>query len=97
MLPHPRRAAEVDFIDAPVEQENIGFRNLLAGILNAALHDYKSVEIGIAKSPYLAAWGARNLLELRVITIYILKSKRNAEDFKDDLLADPGRILGGNC
>lgn len=49
---------------------------------------YGPVEIGVQKQPYLAAWGARNPLELRVITIYVLRSKDDALAFKDDFVAD---------
>ena len=45
---------------------------MLLGILNCALLDYYSVETGTKKSIYLAAWGRRNLLELKVITTYVL-------------------------
>jgi hypothetical protein len=68
--------------------EHLWFRNLLVGILNSAYQNYNSVEIGAAKMPTLAAWGCRNLLELRVITIYVLRSKEDAQAFKDDLAAD---------
>ena len=40
------------------------------------------------ENPTLACWGARNLLELRVITTYVLKSLDNAVDFIGDLAAD---------
>ena len=61
---------------------------MLCGILNCALVDYKSVEIGVQKSVYLAAWGSRNLLELKMITEYVLASEENAIDFKNDLFID---------
>ncbi len=64
------------------------FRNLILGILSSALHDYQSVKIGAQSSIYLLAWGRRNLLELRVITKYILASRSNADDFKNELLTD---------
>lgn len=75
-------------LEATVRDEDIWFRNLLCGILNCALLDYRSVEIGVQKSIYLAAWGNRNLLELKVITEYVLASEKNATDFKNDLLID---------
>ncbi len=75
-------------LEANVDNEHVWFRNLLLGILNCALLDYKSVEIGLQKSIYLAAWGSRNLLELRVITTYALASEGNATVLKDDLLID---------
>jgi hypothetical protein len=59
----------------------------MLGILNSALRDYLSVEVGVQKQPYLAAWGARNPLELRVITMYVLSSEDDALAFKDDFVA----------
>ncbi len=38
--------------------------------------------------PPMASWGARNLLELRVITTYVLRSEADALNFKDDFAAD---------
>ncbi len=77
-----------ELIDVEVSQDNVWFRNLLLGILNSARRDYKSVEVGVTKSPYLAAWGARNLLELRVIAAYVVKSEENARELQTDLLRD---------
>lgn len=75
-------------LEVPVSDAHVWFRNLLLGILNCALLDYKSVEIGVEKSSYLAAWGCRNLLELKVIATYVLASEKNAHDFQNDLLID---------
>jgi hypothetical protein len=74
--------------EAVISSEHLWFRNLILGILTCALADYKSVEIGIKKSAYLAAWGKRNLLELKVITEYVLASEGNALAFKNELLID---------
>jgi hypothetical protein len=71
-----------------VTEESVWFRNLMLGILKSALRDYRFVEIGVQKQPYLAAWGARNLLELRVVTTYVLRSEDDALAFKDDFVAD---------
>lgn len=75
-------------IDTDVPPEKTWFRNLLIGLLNSTHQNYRSVEIGTAKMPPLASWGARNLLELRVITTYILRSEADALEFKDDFVAD---------
>ena len=75
-------------LDANVADDDVWFRNLLLGILNSARRDYRSVEVGVKKSPYLAAWGARNLLELRVIAAYIVKSEANAREFQADFVCD---------
>src|ERR1700688_1693748 len=68
-----------------VEPEVLWFRNMLSGILKCGLEDYESVSV---QSPYRAAWGRRNLLELKVITDYILDSGENAESFQGELLID---------
>jgi hypothetical protein len=65
---------------ANVGENDVWFRNLLLGILNSARRDYRSVEVGVKKSPYLAAWGARNLLELRVIAASYGKEIRSTSD-----------------
>jgi hypothetical protein len=75
-------------LDANVADNDVWFRNLLLGILNSARRDYRSVEVGVKKSPYLAAWGARNLLELWVIAAYIVKSEANAQEFQADFVCD---------
>jgi len=41
------------------------FRNILYGILKCSLVDYDSVQNGVKRSMYEAAWGKRNLMELR--------------------------------
>jgi hypothetical protein len=53
------------------------FRNLLYGILKCSLTDHDSVQNGVKRSMYEAAWGKRNLMELRVITHYVLASRAN--------------------
>jgi len=78
-----QRIAETTVVD-----EQTWFRNLLCGILNCALDDYRFVEIGVKKSVYLAAWGRRNLLELKIITEYVLASESNALELRNDLLLD---------
>lgn len=75
-------------VDMDVTPENVGFRNLLLGILNSARRDYQSVKVGVLKSPYLAAWGARNLLELRVTAVYILQSESNARELQEFRMRD---------
>lgn len=75
-------------IEMDVPAEKIWFRNLLIGLLNSTRQNYGFVEIGATKMPPLASWGARNLLELRVITIYVLRSEADALKFKDDFAAD---------
>jgi hypothetical protein len=74
--------------EAIANREEVWFGNLLLGILNCALLDFHSVEVGARQSIYLAAWGRRNLLELKTITDYVLASQSNAIDFKNDLVVD---------
>jgi hypothetical protein len=81
--------------DANVADEHVWFKNLLLGILNSALLDYGYVGIAAKQeSPYLAAWSCRCLLELKVITTYVLASAKNAADFKDDFLIDMKEFWG---
>jgi hypothetical protein len=75
--------------DTSVDDEDIWYRNLLLGILNSALLDFRYLQIGEKQhSPYLAAWSCRNLLELKVIAIYVLASADNAKTFKNDFVVD---------
>jgi hypothetical protein len=71
-----------------VSDDELWFKNLLCGILDCALSDYQSVEAGIRESVSRAAWGRRNLLELRTITEYVLASAKNVADFRNDLAID---------
>ena len=74
--------------DATVSIEDVWFRNLLLGIIDGALKDHHNAKIGVRKFVPLAAWAARSLLELRIVTAYVLKSASNANQFKSELLID---------
>ena len=75
--------------DTSVGDEDAWYRNLLLGILNSALLDFRYLQIGEKQySPYLAAWSCRNLLELKVIATYVLASADNAKTFKNDFVVD---------
>jgi hypothetical protein len=79
----------VSIRDEQVAEEHIWYKHLLLGILNSALLDYRYVERGVQnKSAYLSAWSCRNLLELNVISAYVLESAENATDFKYDFAVD---------
>jgi hypothetical protein len=79
----------LNIMNCQAEEEHVWYKHLLLGILNSALLDYRYVESGVKhKSAYLAAWSCRNLLELNVITVYILESAKNATDFKNDFVVD---------
>jgi hypothetical protein len=75
--------------DTSVGDEDVWYRNLLLGILNSTLLDFRYLQIGEKQhSPYLAAWSCRNLLELKVIATYVLASAANAKTFKNDFVVD---------
>jgi hypothetical protein len=71
-----------------VDTEGAWFPNVLVGILNCSLVDYTTVQDGVRRSIYPAAWGKRNLMELRLITNHVLATKQNALDFKDQFAHD---------
>ena len=77
-----------DLARTKVHGDHDWFRNMLVGILISTHENYQAVLAGVPHKPTLACWGARNLLELRVITTYVLQSFANAADFIDDLAAD---------
>jgi hypothetical protein len=76
--------------ETKVDNNDLWFKNLLCGILDCALFDYRAVQTGIRDSCSVpkAAWGRRNLLELRTITEYVLASAENAADFRNDFVID---------
>lgn len=74
--------------DTKVPEDRVWFRNFLFGILNCALIDYKNVQIGLKKLIPLAAWGCRNLLELKVITESLLRSEEDATELQNALALD---------
>ena len=61
---------------------------LLAGLLDAAVREYRHLRIGLDESTALVAWACRNLLELNIYTQYVLSSEANAHRFKGEQLAD---------
>lgn len=77
-----------DLARTKVHDDQDWFRNMLVGILISTQQNYQAVLAGVPQKPMLGCWGARNLLELRVITTYVLRSLDNAVDFIDDLAAD---------
>jgi hypothetical protein len=77
---------ELSVRDCP--DNRIWFRNMLIGILNLTHNNFLGVEMGAGRMPLFASWGARNLLELRVITKYVLQSEENAAAFQNDMAAD---------
>lgn len=77
-----------DLARTKVHDDRDWFRKMLVGILMSTHQNYQAVLNGVPQEPTLACWGARNLLELRVITTYVLQAQDNAVDFIDDLAAD---------
>jgi hypothetical protein len=82
------KALRQQIADTKVPEDQVWFRNFLFGILNCALTDYKSVQIGVKKLIALAAWGCRNLLEIKVITENLLRSEQDAIDLQNALTLD---------
>jgi hypothetical protein len=80
---------------ASVDPESEWFRNLLLGILNCSLTDYASVQNDVRRTMHLAALGMRNLMDLRVITDYVLASRKNALEFKNSLAHDASQFYDG--
>jgi hypothetical protein len=74
--------------EAAVPEEQNWFRNLLVALLNCILEDYSLVALGTKRSVPLAAWARRNLLEVKVITEFVLKSEANARSFQTDMSID---------
>jgi len=64
------------------------FRNLCIEIMNGVAKEYQHLKIGAQKAPQFAAWAARNLLELRIIARFVVKSKENAYRFINDMYPD---------
>ncbi len=63
-----------DLARTKVHDDHDWFRMMLVGILISTHQNYQAVLAGVPQTPTLACWGARNLLELRVITTYVLRS-----------------------
>jgi hypothetical protein len=72
----------------PVPEKLDWFRKMLVGILAATFKNYKAAQAVVPDLHAFSCWGARNLLELRVIAAYVLASSENAAEFMDDLGAD---------
>jgi hypothetical protein len=64
------------------------FPNLLIKLMNSTLLEYKHAKVGLEKHTPFLAWACRNLLELDVLTEYMLKSEANARRFIAHRLID---------
>src|SRR5450432_638593 len=83
--------AEVRGLGVRVEEcetDVVWFRDLLAGLLNSTLREYRHLKLGLRESTALLAWACRNLLELNIYVQYVLKSEANARRFAGERLAD---------
>lgn len=54
------------------------FPRLLIGLLNATLHEFQHLKLGLRHSTAMVAWACLNLLELHIYTRYALASETNA-------------------
>jgi hypothetical protein len=74
---------------AIVSAELVWFRNLLFALLKSAILDYRYVErTSKLTDARIMAWGWRNLLELTVITEFVLESEANAIQFQTEVAKD---------
>jgi hypothetical protein len=80
--------AELQLLDLEFGSQPRPPEPLLAGLLAAAVREYRHLRIGLDESTSLVAWACRNLLELNIYTQYVLSSKGNAERFSGEQLAD---------
>jgi hypothetical protein len=64
------------------------FPNLLCELINSTLREYQHSKIGLQKHTPMLAWTCRNLLELNVLTKYVLRSEANARNFIGHRLID---------
>lgn len=69
------------------------FPNLLVTVINSTLREYQHSKIGLQKHTPMLAWACRNLLELDVLTKYVLKSEANARRFIAHRLIDGVEIF----
>jgi hypothetical protein len=64
------------------------FPNLLVKLINSTLREYQHSKIGLQKHTPMLAWACRDLLELDVLTKYVLNSEANARRFIAHRLID---------
>lgn len=78
----------------PVDEENGWFFQIVFELMDATLTNYNHLKIGYdAYNSPLLAWACRNLLELAVLTKFVLMSEGNARRFAHDRLIDGCDIL----
>src|SRR5580698_3492529 len=74
---------------AVVSADLVWFRDLLFALLKSAILDYCYVErTSKLTDARMMAWGRRNLIELTVITEFVLESEVNATQFQTEIAKD---------
>lgn len=69
------------------------FRDLLGGLLDATVREYRHLRSGLRDSTAMLAWACRNLLELNIRAQWVLRSEANARHFANDRIAEGIEIL----
>jgi hypothetical protein len=78
----------------PVDEKNGWFFQIVFELMDAALSDYQRLRAGCNENnSQLSASACRNLLELAILTKYVLISEANARRFADDRLIDGCEII----
>jgi hypothetical protein len=78
----------------PHDDAKYFFFEIVRELVDASLTNYRELRRGYIESNYpLVAWACRNLLELAILTQYVLKSEENARRFADDRLIDGCELI----
>lgn len=78
----------------PVDEKNGWFFQIVFELMDASLSNYDQLRVGyLENNSPLLAWSCRNLLELAILTKYVLVSEANARRFADDRLIDGCDII----
>lgn len=78
----------------PTDEDTGRFYHIVIALSRATKVNYATLRKAFEDDEQtLMAWSCRNLLELAIFTRFVLRSKRNADEFADDRLID-GRDIG---
>lgn len=78
----------------PVDEKNGWFFHIVFELMHATLTNYNQLRVGYnGNNNPLLAWECRNLLELAILTKYVLMSEASARRFTHDRLIDGCDIL----
>jgi hypothetical protein len=80
--------AELELLDEAFRNPSRPPDALPAGLVDAAVREYRHLRIGLQESTSLVAWACRNLLELNIYTQYVLSSEANARRFSGEQVED---------